>query len=220
MSEPILDGLQRLLDTRHRVILGIAGCPGSGKSTLAEWILKQMDPHRVRAAWVPMDGFHLADRELDRLARRDRKGAQDTFDAHGYLALLQRLRTDTNATIYAPEFDRRIEQPVAGAIPVFPTTELIITEGNYLLDDADPWPRIRDEITEVWFCAVDDDTRRQRLIERHIKFGKTPEAARLWVEQVDEKNARQIQAGCARADLIVDPGHLIPPSFVTARKGT
>lgn len=219
MSESILNRVQRLLDTRQRVILGITGCPGSGKSTMAEWIIKQLDPDHVRAAWVPMDGFHLADRELDRLARRDRKGAKDTFDAHGYLALLQRLRTETSDIVYAPEFDRHIEQPVAGAIPVFPTTELIVTEGNYLLDEEDPWPRIRDEITEVWFCDVDDDIRRQRLVERHIRFGKTPEAARLWVDQVDEKNARRIQTGRARADLIVDPGNAIAPSFVTARKG-
>ena len=44
------------------------------------------------AALVPMDGFHLAQVELRRLDRAARKGAPDTFDVHGYIALLDRLR--------------------------------------------------------------------------------------------------------------------------------
>ena len=102
-----------------------------------------------------MDGFHLADVELQRLGRTDRKGAIDTFDAYGYLALLQRIKGQDTETVYAPAFDRDIEQPVAGSIPVVPDARLIVTEGNYLLDDEEPWPRVRRTLDEVWFigCA-------------------------------------------------------------------
>jgi hypothetical protein len=92
------------------------------------------DPDRPwigsHVAHVPMDGFHLADLELNRLGRADRKGAPDTFDAAGYAALLQRLR-HSDDDVWAPAFDRTIEQPIAGSIPVLKHTRVVITEGNY-----------------------------------------------------------------------------------------
>jgi pantothenate kinase len=192
--------VDRLLADRERVVVGIAGCPGAGKSTLASWLVSHLDP-ALRAVCVPMDGFHLADVELDRLGRRDRKGAIDTFDGHGYLALLARLRTETGNVVYAPGFDRTIEQPIAGQLPVFPESRVVVTEGNYLLDGTDPWSGVRGLLDEVWFCDVDDAVRRERLVRRHIQFGKTPEAARAWVLDVDERNAERIKATADRADL-------------------
>lgn len=188
-----------------RVILGIAGAPGAGKSTLAAALVDAVDPSGEVAARVPMDGFHLADRELDRLGLRTRKGAIETFDGWGYLALLQRIRAERDHTVYGPEFERDLEQPLAGAMPVTPATRLVVTEGNYLLDPADPWPRVRAELDEVWFVDVDDDIRRERLVERHIRFGKTPEAARAWVAEVDEANAARVARHRDRADLVVSP---------------
>ena len=89
-----------------------------------------------------MDGFHLANVELERLGRRGRKGAPDTFDSAGYVALLRRLLAQADDEIvYAPEFRREIEEPIANAIPVFAPTQLVITEGNYLLLDDGPWAR-------------------------------------------------------------------------------
>jgi pantothenate kinase len=150
-----------------------------------------------------MDGFHLADIELHRLGRRDKKGAPDTFDAHGYLDLLRRLRADEPFAVYAPAFERDLEQPLAGAIPIPPTARLILTEGNYLLLNTDPWPAIASELDEVWYCALDDETRRTRLMARHVAFGKEPTFAAHWVREVDEANARLISTSRTRADLIV-----------------
>ena len=78
-----------LADAGPRQLLGIAGAPGAGKSTLAERIVAAVGP---AARLVPMDGFHLAQAELVRLGRADRKGASDTFDANGFVSLLRRLR--------------------------------------------------------------------------------------------------------------------------------
>lgn len=193
-----------LAATRPRVVIGITGAPGSGKSTLAEHLVTALDPAGRQAAWVPMDGFHLADVELERLGRRDRKGALDTFDVDGYVATLERIRQETDRTVYVPGFDRTIEQPIAGAIPVLPEAEVVVTEGNYLLAGGPGWGRVRAALTEVWFCELDDDERRRRLVARHIRFGKDPEAARRWVAEVDEANARQIAATRSAADLVVD----------------
>lgn len=144
----------------RRALLGIAGCPGAGKTTLAERLTRALNGDgEPWVAHVPMDGFHLADVELDRLGRRDRKGAPDTFDAVGYAALLERLRRDEDDVVYAPGFERTLEQPVAGAIPVPPSARLIVTEGNYLLMDEGPWARVRSRLDEVWFCDLDETER-------------------------------------------------------------
>ncbi|MGY1745593.1 nucleoside/nucleotide kinase family protein [Blastococcus sp. SYSU D00695] len=189
---------------RPRVVLGLAGAPAAGKSTLAAWLVARLNARRLPAVGVPMDGFHLADAALDALGRRDRKGAVDTFDGHGYLALLRRLRTEQETTVYAPAFERDLEQPVAGSIAVPPGTRVVVSEGNYLLLAEPPWPEVWAAFDEVWFVGLDDATRRARLLDRHVRFGKAPDAARAWVDTVDEPNARLIAATADRADLRVD----------------
>ncbi|MFG2550856.1 nucleoside/nucleotide kinase family protein [Streptomyces sp. NPDC048581] len=202
----------------RRAVLGIAGSPGAGKSTLAEHLVRELngagDPW---VAHVPMDGFHLADVELDRLGRRDRKGAPDTFDAAGYAALLRRLHEESDGdTVYAPGFERVLEQPIAGALPVEPTARLVVTEGNYLLLDTDAWTRVRSQLDEVWFCELDEPERIGRLIARHEEFGKPHDQAVAWVLGSDQRNAELIAATRDKADLVV-PGTALPVRGVSAR---
>ena len=190
------------------VVIGVVGAPGAGKTTLVESLVAELnkdtpDPEQQAYAHVPMDGFHLSDQELTRLGVLDRKGAPETFDADGYAALLQRLRSARKAVVYAPGFERTIEQPIAGVIPVFPTATTILTEGNYLLLDRPEWESVRNQCNEIWYCEQDNDLRVERLIQRHIQFGKSPAEAEAWVHTVDEKNAELIQATRANADLVV-----------------
>lgn len=187
-----------------RRILGIAGPPGAGKSTLAARLAAALGPRT--AAVVPMDGFHLAQAELVRLGLADRKGAPDTFDAAGYVCLLRRLRGCAAGTVYAPAFDRALEEPVAGSIPVSPAVPLVITEGNYLLHDAGEWAAVRPLLDEVWYLAPDEEQRVRRLVDRHVRHGKDPARARAWVARSDEPNARLVAAGRHRADLVLDGG--------------
>ena len=147
-----------LADSRPRAVLGIAGSPGAGKSTLVEQLLARVS-ERKGAGWVahvPMDGFHLADDQLRRLGALDRKGAPDTFDPSGYAQLLQRVAVETDAPVYAPGFDRTLEQPLAAALVVLPSARLVITEGNYLLLDHPAWLRARQAIDSVWFVAGEE----------------------------------------------------------------
>ena len=191
-----------MLAAGGRVMLGITGAPGAGKSTLAARLAGRSGDVAVA---VPMDGFHLANSELIRLGRRDSKGAPDTFDAAGYVALLRRLRHPVHGErIYAPAFHREIEEAVAGSIGVSNTVRLVITEGNYLLLDG-AWRDVRPLLDETWFVEGDEMRRREWLLARHIAYGKTPEQAREWIEATDEPNAVLIRACRNKADWVVRP---------------
>ncbi|WP_213959848.1 MULTISPECIES: nucleoside/nucleotide kinase family protein [unclassified Variovorax] len=195
-----LERVESLLASGRRRLLGLVGAPGSGKSTFAAALQAAFGE---RAQVVPMDGFHLANVELTRLGRAERKGAPDTFDQAGYGTLLERLRSqDDDEIVYAPEFRREIEEPVAGAIAVLPQTQLIISEGNYLLH----WHTIAPLFDEVWYIDVDEALRHERLVRRHEQFGRSPEAARAWVAATDEPNARLIEARRVRAHHVVHLG--------------
>ena len=200
MPVDLHDAINALLAPGRRIILGLAGTPGAGKSSLAEIIAAT---YGDIAVVVPMDGFHLANIELARLGRASRKGAPDTFDAAGFVALLARVRAATTETVYAPLFRRDLEEAIAGAIPVLPQHRLVITEGNYLLSPKGAWAGVRPLLDQCWFVDIDPAARVERLIARHISFGRTPQAARDWVLTSDEANARAIETTRAAADRIV-----------------
>ena len=192
--------VKEMLKGDKRCLLGLVGAPGAGKSTLAQAL--QLALPAVSQV-VPMDGYHLANVELARLGRAGRKGAPDTFDSAGYVSLLRRLRDQpADEIVYAPEFRREIEEPIAGAIPVFPQTRLVITEGNYLLLDTGHWAHVAALLDEVWYVDIDDGVRNERLLQRHVDFGRAPAAALAWVAETDEPNARLIEATRSRAHRV------------------
>ncbi len=186
--------------TGGRVILGIVGPPGAGKSSIAAALAAELGPAAVA---VPMDGFHYSNAVLRALGRASRKGAPDTFDVDGYVTLLERLRRDDGRTVYAPGFDRRLEEPIAGDLAVPASARIVITEGNYLLLPAPGWDQVRPLLDEAWYVDVDQALRLQRLIRRHQEFGKDEAAARAWATGPDEANARLIAVTRAAADLII-----------------
>ena len=184
-----------------RRLLGITGPPGSGKSILATAIAGALGAGL--AAVVGMDGFHLADAELVRLGRRDRKGAPDTFDGHGYLALLRRLRAADEPVTYAPLFHRDIEDSIAAAVPLPAAVPLIVTEGNYLLLDGEPWCQLGAVLDEVWYLDPPSRQRLDWLIARHCAYGKKPDQARAWALGPDQENAELIAACRHKADIVI-----------------
>ncbi|KZC94232.1 MULTISPECIES: nucleoside/nucleotide kinase family protein [Clavibacter] len=194
-----------LVHDGRRAVLGIAGSPGAGKTTLARALTARVDARAGAgtAAYVPMDGFHLANATLDRLGRHDRKGAIDTFDGWGVLALVRRIRSETDHAVYAPSFDRTVDEGVAGAVAVEAGTRLVVIEGNYLLVDEDPWALLAAELDEAWFCATPGEERFARLVDRHTTGGRAPDAAEAWAREVDGANAVLIEGTRGRADLVV-----------------
>ena len=201
LPAPLGDAIHALLARRDRALLGVVGPPGAGKSTLADRIARQFAD---RSVVVPMDGFHLANAELDRLGRRDRKGAPDTFDVAGFVALLDRLRHPVaGETVYAPRFERAIEEAIAGAIPVPAGTPLVVVEGNYLLLDG-PWSPVRGLLDRCCYVRTPPAQRRDWLLARHMAFGRSRAEALDWIDRTDEPNAVLIEWSAMRADLAVD----------------
>jgi len=209
------------LPAGKRYILGITGYPGAGKSTVSEWIVDGVNqrlhkrvatgaaPNQstaVNALIVPMDGFHLSNEKLTELNLLALKGIPDSFDGAGFVDLMRRLRKVTDENVYAPLFDRSIEASIEDAIVIQPSDRLCVVEGNYLLLDTEPWVQCRQYLDEAWFLDVDIDTIVPRLHERHIKGGRSPEAAKTKMESTDLPNARLIESTRKFAHKLVKLG--------------
>ena len=184
-----------------RILLGVTGAPGAGKSTFSACLADAFGPEK--ALVVPMDGFHLGNAIIDGTPLKLRKGAPDTFDVGGYASLLQRLRRRDEEVVYAPDFRRSIDEPVAASIAVPAAVPLIITEGNYLLSEDPEWQKVRAYLDEVWFIDTAPQLRLSRLVERHMLFGMDRPAAEAWAAGSDEANARLIAATRHRADRVI-----------------
>lgn len=201
----------RLLDVRpsgKRRLIAIAGAPASGKSTLAEALASAFQDAGHAAQVVPMDGFHLDNRLLDLAGTRARKGAPHTFDAAGFVALIQRLRSQD--TLYYPVFERDRDISIAGAGHIDSSCKTVVIEGNYLLLDAPVWR----DLGPLWdfslFLDIPEAELERRLLARWHQHGLSDSAARQKAETNDLPNARLVQRNSLAADLKLGPAEIDP----------
>ncbi len=184
-----------------RVIVGLTGPPGAGKSTVAQALVEAVGD----AAYLPMDGFHRSNADLDRLGRRDRKGAIDTFDAAGYVAALRAVRAGyRRQAVSAPGFDRGRDEPVPARHVIPAECLLLVTEGNYLGVPEGEWAAVRGLLDKLYYVDCPSSIRRKRLVARHIGGGRTPEAAAAWADNVDQANAALIATTRQYCDFVID----------------
>jgi pantothenate kinase len=194
----VIERARELAARPGRSVLGIAGAPGAGKSTLAASIAAALPGSVV----VPMDGFHRTTAFLTARGWVAERGTPRTFDGSGYVALLRRLRSED--AVRAPGFDRSVEEPVPDAIEVPASCPLVITEGNYLLLDVEPWVEVPPLVDETWFVEVAEPQRIERLLARFIAYGMAEDVARERVLRgSDAANARLVAPTRSRADLVV-----------------
>lgn len=191
----------------RRALLGIVGEPGAGKSTFAEHLVARIEQMRPGiAVGVSMDGFHLAQQIIGRQGKAARKGDIDTFDALGFVGMLRRTREETRTSLWWPEFRRELEEPVAQAVEVSPAHQLVVVDGNFLLATTPPWDQVRGLLTETWFLDSDPAARRQRLMDRYVRYGFNEDLARSKAEGSDEASSVEIRRTGGSADLLLKEG--------------
>jgi pantothenate kinase len=214
MPEDLLDDAAALLPgPGRRRALGLAGPPAAGKSTLAHFLVAGLNRRYgpSTAGYLPLDGFHLSNRQLERRGLTARKGAPETFDVHGYVALLRRSLSARTVAIYVPDYDRVLHEPVSARHVIEPAVRLIVTEGNYLADEGEGWRDVAGLVAQMWFVDAPAPVRDRRLLQRHIGNGTPPSRARARVDGNDLPNAERVAAGRSRCDRVVTsplPHHL------------
>jgi pantothenate kinase len=203
--ELLFEQIQSLLDSQsNRTLIGIVGKPGAGKSTVVEQIAKKYGPEKVSV--IPMDGFHLSNEELINLGRRDRKGAPDTFDVSGFISLIKKVKHEPQFDHRFPIFHREIEASIENEGIVPKESKVVVIEGNYLFSEDHNWSAVYPMLDHTWFIEIDDEVRIERLVARHIRYGKTPAEAENWSRGSDEANARFIGLTANRASNIIKLG--------------
>lgn len=175
-----------------RRMIALSGPPGTGKSTVAEALCQKLRDRGETVAVVPMDGFHLDNRVLDARGLLSRKGAPETFDAAGFITLIERLKG--GGEVVVPVFDRVRDIAIAGASVVPVETQTVIVEGNYLMFDEDPWRALAPLWDLAVFLDASEDDLRERLVRRWRDHGHDDLAALARAEQNDLPNARRILA--------------------------
>ena len=190
--------IAELAQTGQRVIIAVAGPAGSGKSTVAEALADALGP---TAAVVPMDGFHLDNHILAARGLLARKGAPETFDANGFVTLIQRLKAQDEVVI--PVFDRQRDIAIAGARVIDASHRILLVEGSYLLLDKQPWSQLAPLWDLTIALDVPMDMLEQRLIDRWLAHDHTADQAKARALANDIPNARYVIAQARPAQITV-----------------
>ena len=204
IARVILENISSLKPKENRVLIAIAGPPGSGKSTVGELLTDLMNKNLMTTSLVPMDGFHMDNKTLERKNLLYRKGSPETFDLKGFTELIKKLRYNKNLSV--PLFDRTLDEVIQNSRKIPSNQEYIVIEGNYLLLKKESWQ----DLCSYWdysvFLSVDNTVLKLRLIKRWLSQNHTHSEAETRVMKNDLVNANLVNLNRIKAVLELKSG--------------
>ena len=192
MARVIIENIMSLKPKKNRVLIAIAGPPGSGKSTVGELLTDLMNKNLMKTSLVPMDGFHIDNKTLEKSNLLERKGAPETFDIDGFLGLIKELSSKNDINV--PLFDQSADKVIKDAQTISREQDYLVIEGNYLLLDRKFWR----DLSKYWdykiFLTIEQTVLKSRLIERWLAENHTYSEAEVRVIKNDMVNANLVNS--------------------------
>lgn len=127
------------------------------------------------------------------------KGSAETFDTHAFKKHLEQLAGDD---CWWPIYDRNLHDVIDHQIHV--TKPIVLIEGNWLLLNELPWNEMVKAADATMFIHAELKLLKERLIERKIRGGSSPEEALHFYETSDRINCERVMKHSLQADIEID----------------
>lgn len=200
----IVSWQQQAATQQRRIIVFLAAPPGAGKSTLALFIESLCNDIQA----LSLDGFHYPQQYLkshslvihdEEVLMSKIKGSAETFDTHAFKKHLEQLAGDD---CWWPIYDRNLHDVIDHQIHV--TKPIVLIEGNWLLLNELPWNEMVKAADATMFIHAELKLLKERLIERKIRGGSSPEEALHFYETSDRINCERVMKHSLQADIEID----------------
>lgn len=207
---PLLEELIRLRNAKKsRLIVYLAAPPGTGKTTLSLFLKELYEQMGTDYSFqaLSIDGFHFNRDYLlshyttsngEEVLLNKVKGSPESFNLEKLAESLMKLR---NQPVNWPVYDRVSHDVSKETIQA--DADIVLIEGNWLLLKEDEWDQLIDYCDYSIFIEADEEVLKERLVNRKIRGGLTPQEAESFYQTSDGKNVKRVLRNHFKADKVM-----------------